>query len=117
MRLGGAVLLAGIGLGICVVGVAAFRKAKTTVNPVQAHNASSLVRHGIYRYTRNPMYLGMLLVLAGWAAFLANPGALVFLPLFVGFMNRFQIQPEERILASLFGVEYASYLAQVRRWL
>jgi protein-S-isoprenylcysteine O-methyltransferase Ste14 len=97
--------------------VVSFRRAKTTVNPMTPDAASSLVVSGIYRYTRNPMYLGFLLILTGWAALLSNMLALAVLPAFVVFMNRFQISPEERVLASLFPVDYAEYRARVRRWL
>lgn len=79
--------------------------------------ASSLVTNGVYRFTRNPMYVGLLLALSGWAAFLSSPSALVYLVAFVLYMNRFQIEPEERVLASRFGADYAAYRTRVRRWL
>jgi len=109
--------LALIGAATCLSGVVSFRRAKTTVNPIKPDSASSLVVSEIYRYTRNPMYLGFLLVLLGWAVFLANLAALVLLPVFVLYMNRFQILPEERLLASRFARDYAEYRARVRRWL
>jgi len=62
------------------------------------------------------MYLGFLLILLGWAAFLSNPTALVLLPVFVMYMNRFQIGPEERMLGFVFAREYPLYCASVRRW-
>ena len=80
----------------CTLGIVEFKRAKTTVNPVKPQSASSLVRTGIYRRTRNPMYLGFLLILVGWAIAMANLVALVVLPGFVIYMNRFQIKPEER---------------------
>jgi protein-S-isoprenylcysteine O-methyltransferase Ste14 len=105
--------------GVCVsiLGVASFRRARTTVNPLKPEEASCLVRSGIYRYTRNPMYLGLLLILLGWAVFLANIVAFIFLPAFVVYLNRFQIRPEEKALASAFGQDFASYRSKVRRWL
>jgi protein-S-isoprenylcysteine O-methyltransferase Ste14 len=112
-----AVSLALIGAAICLSGVVSFRRARTTVNPMKPGSTSTLVVSGVYRYTRNPMYLGFLLVLLGWAAFLSNPVALVLLPAFVVYMNRFQIGPEERVLASLFAPEYPVYHARVRRWI
>ncbi|HVE14432.1 MAG TPA: isoprenylcysteine carboxylmethyltransferase family protein [Elusimicrobiota bacterium] len=112
-----AIALACIGQGISISGIASFRRAKTTVNPMKADTASSLVTTGVYRFTRNPMYLGLLIVLAGWAVFLANPLAVLFLPAFALYITRFQIKPEERILSKLFGSEYASYMSQVRRWI
>ena len=109
--------LALLGAVICLSGVVSFRRAKTTVNPLRPDSTSSLVVSGIYKYTRNPMYLGFLLVLLGWAAFLSNLAAFALLPAFVVYMNRFQIGPEERALGSLFAQEYRAYLARVRRWI
>ena len=116
MRLGFALALATIGEGISAAGMIQFRRAKTTINPMKAKNASSLVTGGVYRFTRNPMYLGMVLVLIGWAVFLASPITLIFAPLFVLYIYRFQITPEERVLTSIFGDEYVAYKNKVRRW-
>jgi len=116
-RLGAALVLVIVGQSISISAMTAFRRAKTTVNPIKASAASSLVSSGVYRFTRNPMYLGLLLTLLAWAVFLSNPVALLFVPLFVLYMNRFQIGPEERVLSSLFGAEYAAYTKKVRRWL
>ena len=102
---------------VSVLGVASFRRARTTLNPLRPENASVLVMSGIYRYTRNPMYLGLLLALLAWAIFLSNALAFVFLPAFILYMNRFQIAPEERVLVSMFGQEFTAYLSKVRRWL
>ena len=93
-----------------------FRRAKTIVNPTKPDATSSLVVSGIYKYTRNPMYMGFVLVLLGWAAFLSNLSAMALVPVFIVYMNRFQIQPEERVLSSLFPHEYPAYRAKVRRW-
>ena len=112
-----AVVLAVAGGAVAVLGVASFRRARTTVNPITPQAASSLVTTGIYRFSRNPMYLGMLLLLAGVAAFLANAAALIVLPLFVVYMNRFQIQPEERALSAIFGSDFTAYTQRVRRWM
>ena len=106
-----------IGCAIAIAGVLAFRKADTTVNPTTPEYTSSMVMTGIYAYTRNPMYLGMLLVLLAFAVWLAHTLAFLFLPLFVLYMNRFQIQPEERFLSSYFVLAYPEYQAKVRRWL
>lgn len=111
-----AVVLVCVGLGISIAGVLAFRRAKTTVNPVKASSASSLVIRGVYRYTRNPMYVGLLLTLLAWAVFLANPLAVLWVVVFVLYITRFQIIPEERVLTSLFGTEYEAYKSRVRRW-
>jgi protein-S-isoprenylcysteine O-methyltransferase Ste14 len=109
--------LALLGAGICLSGIVSFRRAKTTVNPMRPYSTSSLVVSGIYKYTRNPMYLGFLLILLGWATFLSNLAAFALLPAFVLYMNHFQIAPEERALASLFAQEYQAYRARVRRWI
>lgn len=111
-----AVSLALIGAVTCLSGIVSFRRANTTVNPMKPNSTSSLVVSGIYRYTRNPMYLGFVLVLLGWAAFLSNVAALAFVPAFVVYMNRFQIRPEELVLASLFPHDFPAYQAKVRRW-
>jgi protein-S-isoprenylcysteine O-methyltransferase Ste14 len=117
LRAAVALALACTGLAIAIAGIVEFRRARTTTNPFHPDAASSLVRHGIYRFTRNPMYLGMLLTLLGWAALLANPIALLLTPLFVLYMNRFQIGPEERALSARFGAAFDAYTASVRRWL
>jgi len=109
-------ILALLGAVVCLSGVVSFRRAKTTVNPMKPGSTSSLVVAGIYRYTRNPMYVGFALVLFGWAAFLSSVAALAFVPVFIVYMHRFQIQPEERMLSSLFPHEYPAYRAKVRRW-
>jgi len=111
-----AVVLFCVGQGISIAGMVAFRRAKTSVNPVKASLASSLVIRGVYRYTRNPMYVGMVLTLLAWAVFLANPIAVLWIVLFALYITRFQIIPEERVLASLFGAEYEAYRGRVRRW-
>jgi protein-S-isoprenylcysteine O-methyltransferase Ste14 len=112
-----AIGLAAIGVATAISGVITFRRARTTVNPLKPESASSLVNWGVYTLTRNPMYLGLLLVLTGWTIFLSNPLAFLFLPAFVLYINRFQIVPEERALTSLFGQDFAAYQSRVRRWL
>ncbi|MDO9237205.1 MAG: isoprenylcysteine carboxylmethyltransferase family protein [Aquabacterium sp.] len=109
-------LIAG-GLSITLLGGWAFRRAQTTVNPLKPEAASTLVVAGIYRYTRNPMYVGFAMVLIGWAAYLSSPPALLGPALFVLFITRFQIVPEERVLSVKFGQQFAAYKVQVRRWL
>lgn len=109
--------LIALGLAITVAGVVAFHRHKTTVNPLAPGEASSLVSTGIYRITRNPMYLGFLLALAGWCVYLGNGAAALLLPAFVAYMNRFQIGPEERALSGKFGPRFTEYAATVRRWL
>lgn len=110
-------LVAVLGVGVTVFGLAAFRRARTTVNPLRPEEASKLVVRGVYRVTRNPMYLGFLLLLLAWAVFLGNLGALLVIAVFVLYMNLFQIAPEERALAARFGAEFEEYRRRVRRWL
>jgi protein-S-isoprenylcysteine O-methyltransferase Ste14 len=112
-----ALALAALGVAFSVSGAVAFRRAKTTKNPMKPQAASSLVVSGVYKLTRNPMYLGLSLVLLGWAVFLWSVWALLGLVVFITYISRFQIAPEERILTTLFGSEYSAYKARVRRWL
>jgi len=112
-----AIGLAVIGLIVAISGVVTFRRARTTLNPTKPEDSSSLVSWGIYKITRNPMYLGLLLQLTAWAIFLSNWIAVLFLPVFVVYINRFQIVPEEQALTSLFAREFVAYQSRVRRWL
>jgi protein-S-isoprenylcysteine O-methyltransferase Ste14 len=116
-RVGGGTLLLVAGVAVILAGVWEFRAARTTVDPLHPASASAMVQSGIYRRTRNPMYLGMLLALAGWSVWLASPAAMTVLPAFVLYLNRFQIAPEEQALAALFGAEFNQYRRSVRRWL
>lgn len=109
--------LAAAGATFAALGVRAFVRARTTLDPRVPHESSRLVRSGVYRASRNPMYLGMLLLLAAWGLHLGNLAALLGLPAFVLYMNRFQIGPEERLLRQKFGPEFDQYRAAVRRWL
>ena len=111
-----AVLFAVAGACIDLAGLVSFRRARTTINPLKPQASSALVSSGIYRYTRNPMYLGMLAILIGWGIWLANALAIATCALFIAWMNRFQIGPEERVLSGLFGEAFADYTKRVRRW-
>jgi protein-S-isoprenylcysteine O-methyltransferase Ste14 len=117
VRLTAAIGLALLGLAISFAGVRTVRRAQTTLNPLKPETATALVTHGIYNHTRNPMYLGMAAWLLGWSAWLGTPLGLIGAPLFVLYMNRFQIGPEERALGQLFGAEFSAYQSRVRRWL
>jgi protein-S-isoprenylcysteine O-methyltransferase Ste14 len=112
-----AICLAITGVVTSAVGVISFRQARTTVNPMKPEASSSLVTNGIYKLTRNPMYLGFALGLLGWTVFLSKFLAFLFLPAFILYMNRFQIVPEERALATLFGQAFSAYRETTRRWL
>jgi protein-S-isoprenylcysteine O-methyltransferase Ste14 len=112
-----AVALASAGAAVALAGVAEFRRVRTTVDPLRPERASALVVSGIFRWTRNPMYLGLAIVLLGWAVYLAHPLAALGVPAFVAWMNGSQIPREERALEQLFGAEFAQYKTRVRRWL
>jgi protein-S-isoprenylcysteine O-methyltransferase Ste14 len=112
-----AIALALVGVAFDVSGVIAFHRAKTTINPMKPQSTSSIVDSGIYRVTRNPMYVGLVFLLCAWAVFLGPWWALLGPLAFAAYIGRFQIAPEEKALAALFGAEYLSYKAKVRRWL
>ena len=116
-RVSAAIVLALTGGGFSLAGVISFRRAKTTVNPMKPETTTSLVSSGIYSVTRNPMYVGLLLVLLAWAIYLSSAWALLGPIGFVVYISRFQIAPEERVLSTLFGSEYTAYQSKVRRWL
>lgn len=110
------------GIALCgalvsLAGVLAFRKSGTTINPLTPQSVTRFVGSGVYRYSRNPMYLGFLLTLAGLALFLGNALGMIFPVLFVLYMNRFQISPEESILAARFGSAYQTYCDSTPRWI
>jgi protein-S-isoprenylcysteine O-methyltransferase Ste14 len=116
-RVGAALALVAVGGVFDVAGLIAFRRAKTTVNPMKPEKSAALVTSGVYRFTRNPMYVGMAFFLLAWAVYLASPWALLGPLVFAAYITRFQIKPEERVLAARFGTEFARYRARVRRWL
>ncbi|HEX6790025.1 MAG TPA: isoprenylcysteine carboxylmethyltransferase family protein [Candidatus Krumholzibacteria bacterium] len=111
-----AIVLAILGLGFSIAGDIAFHRARTTVNPLKPGNASRLVTTGVYRVTRNPMYVGVAFVLTAFAVYRGNAWAVAGPAAFVLYITRFQIVPEERILSSLFGEQYTAYTKRVRRW-
>lgn len=112
-----AVLLLVAGLVIMILGIVEFRRSRTTFNPLQPEAASTLVQTGVFRFSRNPMYLGFLGILLAWTVFLGAVAGLAILVLFVTWMNAFQIAAEERAMTKLFGADYAEYRERVRRWL
>lgn len=112
-----AVVLACVGAAIDLVAIVTFRRGRTTVNPMKPRQASALVTSGVFGFSRNPMYLGLVLYLVAWAVYLSNWLSVSIVPLFVLYINRFQILPEERVLESLFGERYARYKERVGRWL
>lgn len=106
------------GTGFCAVAIVIFRQAKTTANPMKPEQTSQLITNGVYRVSRNPMYVGFLFLIISWGVHSTNLlNLLIFPPLFVAYMNRFQIAPEEEALRQKFGKDFNSYCSAVRRWL
>jgi protein-S-isoprenylcysteine O-methyltransferase Ste14 len=106
-----------VGLLLDLISIKGFVAARTTINPIHIEKASTLVTDGLYRFTRNPMYLGLALLLTGWAIWLGNPINVAALSLFVLAMNELQIEPEETFLKKKFGQAYLDYQRRVRRWI
>jgi protein-S-isoprenylcysteine O-methyltransferase Ste14 len=106
-----------LGCLVCLIGVVQFQGSSTTVNPTRPSLSTSLVTDGIYRFTRNPMYLGFGLMLAGEGVILGSILALILVPVYGAYITRFQILPEERILKVKFGDTYQRFLAEVPRWI
>jgi len=102
---------------IIILSMYKFKKIKTTISPLRPNKTSSLVKSGIYEYTRNPMYLGLLLMLFSIALFLKNLISFLIIPLFILFITKNQILPEEEALKNIFGEEYKNYKKKVRRWI
>jgi protein-S-isoprenylcysteine O-methyltransferase Ste14 len=117
IRVAAALTIALAGGGFSLAGIISFRRARTTVNPMKPETTSSFVCSGIYRVTRNPMYVGLLFVLVAWAIFLSSAWTLLGSLAFLLYINRFQIAPEERVLSAMFGTDYSAYKSRVRRWL
>lgn len=110
-------LLTALAVIIGVMAVYSFRKHQTTVNPSKPESSSKVVNTGIYHFSRNPMYLAMLLALVAFAFHLQNFLTFGVCVIFVGYITKYQIIPEERMLSQLFGEEYLKYQRRVRRWL
>lgn len=116
-RVQAAIVLTVIGIATILVGAFQFHRARTTLTPLNPGAASALVVSGIYRHTRNPMYLGMAIVLLSWALYLSHPLSALGVAAFVAYIHRFQILPEERALRALFPGAFEAYARQVRRWI
>ncbi len=110
-------LFVGTGILIDLASLRMFYKSETTVSPISPNKTSSLVTTGIYRFTRNPMYLGLVIILTGVALWFGNFGGFIFVLVFIWFITRFQIVPEEEALLEKFGVDYADYCMTTRRWI
>lgn len=111
-----ALLMVLAGVSCALLGMLQFRAHQTTVNPLQPERASSLVTSGVFRFSRNPMYLGLALLSLAWGVYLGSVWALAGVLGFVWFINRYQIQPEERVMGELFGHEFDEYCSRTRRW-
>ena len=105
------------GFGILIMAARSFKEHSTTINPIKIETASSLVVSGIFNYSRNPMYLGMVLILLGLSLQFNTIGGLIFTALFILFITNFQIKPEEKAMQKIFGEEFVNYKNKVRRWL
>jgi len=111
-----AVVLGATGVLIGLLAVRQFRLAETTVNPFRPEKSSALVRTGIFGKSRNPMYVGLLVILIGWAVWLGSLSNILVLILFWVVITELQIKPEEAALRTLFGQDYEKYCRQVARW-
>ena len=105
------------GLSILILAVSLFKKQNTTINPIKIENASFLVTSGIFEYSRNPMYLGMVLILLGLALMFNLIGGTLFTLLFTIYITKFQIRPEEEVMERLFREDFLRYKQNVRMWL
>ena len=112
-----AIIFAAIGIYISFGAIRRFKAVATTISPLQPDSATSLVHHGVYSRTRNPMYVGLFLVLLGWAVWLQSPSNIIVLIAFVLWLTELQIKPEEAALKKVFGQGYVDYCKRVRRWL
>jgi len=106
-----------LGFGVLILAARSFKEHSTTINPIKIETASSLVVSGIFNYSRNPMYLGMALILIGLSLKFNPIGGLIFTALFIVFITNFQIKPEEKAMQKIFGEKFINYKNKVRRWL
>ena len=110
-------LLLILGLYIIIRSSRLFAKAKTSLDPLRPFKSTSLITNDIYKYSRNPMYFGYLLILLSSSVYLCNVISIIIIPLFIFIINIIQIIPEEETLKDLFGPTYDEYLSKVRRWI
>lgn len=112
-----AAILVVAGIVLSVLALKEFRLAQTTINPLKPETASNFVKSGVFRFTRNPMYLGILLVALSSVAYYGSAWCLIAIAAFIAYITRFQIVPEERAMASLFGKDFDIYKSNTRRWI
>jgi len=105
-------------VGLCLISLSSITllRHRTTLDPRKPEQATVLIQNGLYRYCRNPIYLGLSLILLGWGLYLSNFLGLLLVAGFIGYINRFQIKPEEKLLGLKFGDAYKTYKHNVRRW-
>lgn len=111
------IIILSMGIFFIFSAVIQFIRRKTTVNPTKPHKTTSLVITGAFKFTRNPMYLGMLLIIISFALYKASIISLILIPLFIFYINKFQIEPEELEMRKKFGKEYEDYCKKVDRWI
>ena len=114
---GVAASLAILGGAVAALAVSTVLRVGTTVHPHRPSRSTVVVTRGLYGFTRNPMYLGLALILTSFSLWLAHPLSLLSVPVFIAYITRFQIVPEERALLAKFGEPYTEYLKSVRRWI
>ena len=101
----------------CLTSIIEFRKHKTPLNPLMPEESTALVTTGIFKFSRNPMYLSLLNLLIAFSIYLGSFLGLIIIPLFVVYINLFQIKPEEKAMLKLYGKEFENYCSNVRRWI
>ena len=111
------IFILSIGILILLNPVLKFKKSKTTINPIKFKKVNKLVTSGIYKYTRNPMYLGLLMIVISSSIFYLNIYSILTPLFFYLWINRFQIKREEVFLIEKFGEDYLSYKKKTRRWI
>ena len=111
------ILILLIGMLILINPIFKFIKSKTTIDPIKFKKVNKLITTGIYKYSRNPMYLGLLMIVTSTSLFYLNIFSITTPILFYFWINRFQIKREEIFLTEKFGKEYSLYKAKTRRWL
>ena len=110
-------LLLILGFYIIIRSSRLFAQAKTSIDPLRPFKSTSLITNDIYKYSRNPMYFGYLLIILASSVYLGNVISIIIIPLFIFTINFLQIIPEEEALKDLFVPRYDEYLIKVRRWI
>jgi|TARA_B100000214_G_scaffold223541_1_gene162660 Putative protein-S-isoprenylcysteine methyltransferase len=106
-----------IGVLILITPIFKFIKSKTTIDPIKFKKVNKLITSGIYKYSRNPMYLGLLMIVTSTSIFYLNIFSIITPIIFYCWINRFQIKREEIFLTEKFGNDYILYKTKTRRWI